>query len=432
MAILAGNGYVCGTQIEALIQLNDPNYVPQRWEGTLLFWATILIAVLINTVLGQLLPPIETFMLVIHVLGFFAILIPLVYVRSPVPQDATSTMMTDFLQMAPQKATAHEVFTVFQNGGGYPTQGLSFFVGLIGTVFAMFGCDSAVHMAEEVKNADVTVPWSMLVTTLLNGAFGFAIVIAVLFVTVDVESVLESPTGLLGYPYMQIFYNSVGSKGGATGMTVILLIMTVCGTIASLATASRLIWAFARDRGLPFWRHVSKVQIGSSIPIYAVIIASITACAIGLINIGSAAAFNDVISLSVTSLYASYIITESFLLYHRLRGSIRSRNHLDDTSDPSQLIWGPFHLPGILGIVVNAFAVCFGIIIFVFSFFPASYHPAPDTMNYSVLMTFAVILFSIIYYIVWARREFKGPIVETSGFRVEENIIINSKAMDSK
>lgn len=76
----AGNGYVCGTQIEALIQLNDPNYVPQRWEGTLLFWATILVAVLINTVLGQLLPPIETAMLIIHVLGFFAILIPLVYV----------------------------------------------------------------------------------------------------------------------------------------------------------------------------------------------------------------------------------------------------------------------------------------------------------------------------------------------------------------
>ena len=115
-------------------------------------------------------------------------------------------------------------------------------------------------MAEEVTNADVTVPWSMVVTTLLNGAFGFGIVIAVLFVTVDIESVLASPTGSLGFPYMQIFYNSTGSKGGATAMIAILLIMTVCGTIASLATASRLIWAFARDRGLPFWRHVSKVN----------------------------------------------------------------------------------------------------------------------------------------------------------------------------
>ena len=41
--------------------------------------------------------------------------------------------------MAPQKATAHDVFTVFQNGGGWPSQGLSFFIGIIGSVFAMFG-----------------------------------------------------------------------------------------------------------------------------------------------------------------------------------------------------------------------------------------------------------------------------------------------------
>ena len=34
----------------------------------------------INTVVGQLLPPIKAFMLVVHVLGFFAILIPLIYV----------------------------------------------------------------------------------------------------------------------------------------------------------------------------------------------------------------------------------------------------------------------------------------------------------------------------------------------------------------
>ena len=116
-------------------------------------------------------------------------------------------------------------------------------------------------MSEEVSNADVTVPWSMLLTTLLNGAFGWGIVIAVLFVTVDIEAVLQSPTGMLGFPYMQIFYQSTGSMAGATAMIAIILIMTVCGTIASLATSSRLIWAFARDHGLPFSRHVSKVGL---------------------------------------------------------------------------------------------------------------------------------------------------------------------------
>ena len=82
-AILAGGGYLAGTMIEALIQLNNPNYVPELWHGTLLFWATVLVAVFINTVTSTILPKIEAFILVVHVIGFFAVLIPVVYVRFP-------------------------------------------------------------------------------------------------------------------------------------------------------------------------------------------------------------------------------------------------------------------------------------------------------------------------------------------------------------
>ena len=114
-------------------------------------------------------------------------------------------------------------------------------------------------MAEEIKNAEVVVPWSMLTTTLLNGALGFGIVIAVLFVTTDITAALSSPTGALGYPFMQIFYDATGSKAGASVMIAIIIIMDAAGTIAFLATASRLVWAFARDKGLPGWRFVSKV-----------------------------------------------------------------------------------------------------------------------------------------------------------------------------
>ena len=392
MAVLAGNGYVFGASMEAVIQLNRPDYTPQRWQGTLMLWAAVLTAVLINTVIGQLLPPIEAFMLIIHVLGFFAVLIPLVY-------------------MAPQKSSAHDVFTVFSNGGNWPTQGLSFFIGLLGSVYSMFGCDSAVHMAEEVRDADVTVPWSMLLTTLLNGLFGFAMVVGVVFIVPDIDEVLSSPTAQLGYPYMQIFYQSTGSKGTATGLIAILILTAVFGTISALATASRLIWALARDRGLPFHRHVVKLQRGSAIPIYAVVIASLTAAAIGLINIGSSAAFNDVISLSVSSLYASYILIESMFLYRRCTGGIQPRNS-DESVAPGTLTWGPFHLPGAFGIAVNLFSVLFGIIIFVFSFFPVATPVTPQTMNFSSLMLGSVILFASLYYVLWGRKEFVGPIME--------------------
>ena len=36
-------------------------------------------------------------------------------------------------------------------------------------------------------------------------------------------------------------------------------------------------------------------------------------------------------------------------------------------------------------------------------------------MNYSVLMTFAVIAFSIVYYYVWGKGQYRGPLVERDG-----------------
>ncbi|KAL8782269.1 MAG: hypothetical protein Q9213_005543 [Squamulea squamosa] len=165
------------------------------------------------------------------------------------------------------------------------------------------------------------------------------------------------------------------------------------------------------------------LQPKTAIPNLAIIITSIVAGLVGLINIGSSTAFNAVISLSVSTLYASYIITESLLLWRRCTGAIRPYqkhpfpiNTADDGENnaSNQLIWGPFHLPGIIGIAVNMFAVAFGIIIFFFSFWPVATPVTPATMNYSVVMTAAVVIFAILYYIIYARNVYTGPIVEVT------------------
>lgn len=65
-----------------------------------------------------------------------------------------------------------------------------------------------------------------------------------------------SPTG---FPFIQVFYNGVKSKAGATVMASIVVALAWCAVIGFLATASRMIWSFARDRGLPFHRLISKV-----------------------------------------------------------------------------------------------------------------------------------------------------------------------------
>ena len=142
---------------------------------------------------------------------------------------------------------------------------------------------------------------------------------------------------------------------------------------------------------------------------------------LGLINIGSLTAFNDVVSLSVSSLYASYILVEALLLWRRSTGKIRP-HHTDDTDgQASPLVWGPFHIPGIFGIVNNAFSVGFGSIILFFSFWPTATPVVPATMNFSVLMTGFIVLFATFYYLVWARYNFKGPIVEVTPYRDPPN-----------
>lgn len=127
-ATYATSCYLCGSLIQGLISLTRKEYIPHNWHSTLLYWAIAIFSVGINCVGGKLLPRFEGFILILHILGFFAILIPLTY-------------MADH-------GTAKEVFTKFLNIGGFPSQGLSFFVGLVGCIFAFAGGDAAVHVGQ--------------------------------------------------------------------------------------------------------------------------------------------------------------------------------------------------------------------------------------------------------------------------------------------
>ena len=147
-------------------------------------------------------------------------------------------------------------------------------------------------------------------------------------------------------------------------------------------------------------------------PLHAVVITLCVSVLIGLINLGSTTAFNDVVSLGVSGLYASYVITEALLLYRRVTGGIRSPREGQDGiagRDRHELVWGPFHVPGVFGIVVNTIAVLFGLVIFFFSFWPVVSVVEPASMNYSSLMTGSVVIAAVVYYAIWARHTYEGP-----------------------
>ncbi|KAJ5246259.1 choline transport protein [Penicillium chermesinum] len=391
-ATYATSCYLCGSLIQGLIILTQKDYVPHNWHATLLFWAVALFAVGINCVGGRLLPRFEGFILILHVLGFFAILIPLTY-------------MADH-------GTAKEVFTQFLNLGGFPTQGLSFFVGLVGCVFAFAGGDAAVHMSEEITNAAVAVPTSMMLSVLINGSLGFGMLIAMLFCLGNIQQSINSPTG---YPFMAIFLQATGSVAGTAVMASIVTTMGITTSVGMLASSSRQMWAFARDRGIPGWRIWSQVHGGTAVPVYSVLLTTVIVCLLALINIGSAVAFNDLVAMSISGLYMSYMVVAGLLLYRRCTGGISKTANGESAvvnTAGATLVWGPFHVPGIWGILINAFALIYMTIAVFFSFWPPSWQVTVNTMNFSVVGTFGVILLSLIYYVIRARHIYNGPVME--------------------
>jgi choline transport protein len=118
--------------------------------------------------------------------------------------------------------------------------------------------------------------------------------------------VLASPTN---EPFIQVFYNATQSYAGATIMASIIAIMLTSACISEVATASRQLWSFARDQGLPFSGWLSYVPPGWNIPLRAVFVSVVISSLLSLINIGSSVALNAINSLGVVSLLFSYTVT---------------------------------------------------------------------------------------------------------------------------
>lgn len=147
-ALVASGGFVTGTMIQGLILLTHPGYgtAMQNWHGTLLFWGVVLLGFSINSAIGPLLARFEGLVLVLHLIGFFAIMLP--------------------LALLSEHGDSAAVFNNFYNHGDWQTQGLSFCIGILGNVFAFLGADGAIHVSQ-VRSSNTSTP--CLLTFLLDG-----------------------------------------------------------------------------------------------------------------------------------------------------------------------------------------------------------------------------------------------------------------------
>lgn len=110
-------------------------------------------------------------------------------------------------------------------------------------------------MSEEIRNASTVVPRVMIACIIANGTLALLTLFAVLFCIGNLDFVLDFPS----LPFIAVILQGVGSTGGATAMVTMVTILIIFAAVSYVATASRMTWSFARDRGLPGWRYLSKV-----------------------------------------------------------------------------------------------------------------------------------------------------------------------------
>jgi amino acid transporter len=252
-------------------------------------------------------------------------------------------------------------------------------------------------MAEEVKDAGRNVPNAMFWSYVLNGLIALVFLITYLFCIPSVEAALNDPSG---FPFIYVFKNAV-STGGVNALTIMVLILVIASNISFNASTSRQTFAFARDNGLPFAKWIGHVHPRLHIPANAVGLTCVLTCLLSLINIGSSAAFNAIISLQVAALMASYSVSISCVLYRRL--------FQPELLPPARWSLGRWGIP------INIFGIGYVVFAFFWSLWPNGTPVNASSFNWSVVIFIAVMILTVVMYYFKGRKVYVGPVTTVEG-----------------
>ena len=95
----------------------------------------------------------------------------------------------------------------------------------------------------------------MLIAVISNGVMMFAYIIILLYCIGDVDKLANS-----SLPLIEVYYEATGSKAGTVVLILIGSAMVFFALFNAFASVSRLIWAFAKDNGLPFSKTFAQVR----------------------------------------------------------------------------------------------------------------------------------------------------------------------------
>jgi len=302
--------------------------------------------------------------------------------------------------------SAHFVFAHTINVTGFSGtnfgSGVFWFVFGLGLLMAQYtytGYDASAHMSEETKKASRAAAWGVVMSVVMSVIFGFALLVAVTFAVPDVKGTI----GAGAFDVTYIWQNSMSTTWAEFLLVIACVAQFFCGA-ASVTAASRMMFAFSRDGAVPgrqFWRRVSRTH---RVPVFAVTGIAVLSWALMLPTLANGAVGYLVgTSIAVIGLYIAYGI-------------------------PIFLRWraGAAFQPGAWTLGrnyrwINPIAFCWIVFIAILFLMPTTPTAIPwhsgfnwNVVNYAPITVGGVLLAVGAWWLVSARRWFKGPVREGS------------------
>jgi amino acid transporter len=350
IAAIAGIDYGCALFATPLIGLEPTT------RNTLIVYGAILLShALINHFGIRLVSWLNDFSVTVHIVGVVVIVGALVL-------------------FAPKQPVSFFFARITNNNQGWSYE-WAFIIGLLQAMWTYTGYDASASVSEETVDPRRRAPWGMVMAVAVSSVVGYLLLIALTLSIKDLNGTLNTDT-----PVIAILIGALGERAGTLFSWLTAMAMWFCG-LSAVTWSSRVIWAFARDEGLPasgLWKLVSHKH---STPVYTIWLCAIAAFLAAVYS----GAYAVVTSISTIGLYISYVLPVFLSL--RARGSGR------------QIERGPWRL-GRFSTAINILAVLWVVFLSVILCLA-------DARTWKSIL--GVTLLLALWYGLHERRRFKGP-----------------------
>ncbi|MGL5010089.1 MAG: amino acid permease, partial [Paracoccaceae bacterium] len=265
--------------------------------------------------------------------------------------------------------------------------GYLFLLCLLLPVYTITGYDASAHTSEETKNAAMSVPRGIVTAVFWSSIVGWIMICAITLAIPDLATAASKGFGM--------FFHTMDAILPVTLKTAlyigILIAQLLCG-LATVTSASRMLFAFSRDDGLP----VGSKALASVSPTYRTPVAAIwTATVLCILYVLLAMS----IKIEGTSIYV--IVVNSTLVFLFLSFTVPLVAGLFAYGTAKWPTPGPWAMSaGVYKLVTVLAVIGMGVILFI------AVAPPNERVLYVVL---GFIVLALVLWFAVENRRFEGP-----------------------